>query len=323
MKRILHLPLRILSILIALVYVLGFGKATGEEFDVRDPGACKLNFTVLSDVHVETNNFTRYRIISHSLQNVPKNKSGNDAVVFLGDSTMNSQYLENAIFHGTAALLLKNEKIISVLGNHDAGNSEGDYEKIMKRWYRFTDAFFGYDLAQPYHYDVIDGFYFIVLGSELNRVYECVISEAQFAWLEQVLSLAAESGKPCFVFNHFPLNCMTDENLQHTDRLTNILRDYAAEHDLFYVCGHYHTPLSRGASFREDYGFPQINAPSLSRMGGEDGMQIDDRSGEGIVVELYADHLLVRGRNFYESKWKYDAPLTLCERTYPLKHPLS
>ena len=198
------LCLRLLGGLIAVVMLLAVGVNKTEQYDVRDPENCRLNFSVLSDVHVEGNNVPRYKAFVQSMQNVKKNKSGNDAIVFLGDNTMNCQTIENLLFHGAVSLHLRGEKVLPVIGNHDLGNGNGDAEQLLGRWLDYTAAYFGKQLEHPYYYEVIDGCYFIVLGFEPAGENYTVMTDAQITWLEGVLELAAESGKPAFVFSHHP-----------------------------------------------------------------------------------------------------------------------
>jgi len=322
MSRIKFLPLRAFSFVVAILVVLIFGKTGGEAFEISDSENCKLNFTVISDIHVETNNWKRYPAFTQGLQNVTKNKSGNDAIVVLGDSVMNGQYLENVIFHGLAGLFMRNETVLPVLGNHDAGNGDGDPVKILNRWYRFTDAFFNIQLEHPYYYRVINGYYFIILGMETDQTQECVYSDEQLDWLEDTLKLAASSGKPAFVIAHFPLHWSKDQNYQTTWRPLQILQNYYREHDLFFFCGHHHNPLQRDQSFRFQNGIPQIYAPSLSQLSDLEPHDMTEKTGEGIIVELYADRLVVRGRNIVRSAWVFDEDGTACERIYELKNPI-
>ncbi len=317
--------LRAFALIVSVVMVLAAGFATGESYDVRDPEKCKLNFSILSDSHIEANNFARYKVYTHCLQDVRKNKSGNDAVIFLGDNTMNGQVLENTLFHGAAKMLLPGQTILPVVGNHDIGNGHGDYAKLQNRWYDYTRAFFGKDLAHPYYYEVIDGCYFIVLGMEEQLVYEMTVTEAQFAWLEDTLAKAADSGKPVFVFAHYPADDVQDENGKSTDRLVDLLAEYNKTHDLFYFCGHTHMPLYLFWSFHTSNGFPEIYLPRLTELGGADDHEVFGNTGVGIEVELYENEVLVRGRDFYRGQWRVDDEETgeLCEMTYPLKTPVA
>ncbi len=319
--------LRMLAGLLTVFMLLGVGINTAPAYDLKDPEACALHFTVLSDVHIEGNNIPRYNVYAKSLQDIKKNKSGNDAVVFLGDSTMNGQNIENLLFHGAAAALLKGETVLPVMGNHDIGNGEGDYEKLQNRWYDYTAAFFGKKLAHPYYYEVIDGCYFIVLGMEAQEVHESLMTDAQFAWLQGVLDMAAESGKPAFVFSHMPIHYYLDENGEDFDGLTELLAEYNTEHDLFVFVGHTHMPMHLWWSFHDDDGFPETYLPRLTELGGENDHELLDDTGVGVVVEVYENELVIRGRDFYRGEWKIDQwedePDTLLEVTYPLKNPIA
>ena len=315
--------LRVLCGMVALVLLLPAGISKAEPYDVRDPQSCKLNFAVLSDVHVEGNNFSRYKIYSQTLQNLKKNQSGHDAIIFLGDSTMNGQSIENILFHGAASIWLRNETVLPALGNHDIGNGEGDYEKLQNRWYAYTEAFFGKKLSHPYYYEVIDGCYFIVLGMQTQDVHDFYLSEAQYAWLEDVLEQAGKSGKPTFIFSHHPVDYAIDDEGNETDRLVNILADFNKEHDLFSFVGHTHMPMYLFWSFHTDDGFPETYLPQLTMLSGNDDEPAED-CGVGVEVEVYENEVQIRARDFYRGEWKYDTyDEAMCEVTYPLKHAVS
>ncbi|MBQ6267855.1 MAG: metallophosphoesterase [Clostridia bacterium] len=315
--------LRTVAALLVGVLLLFVGTTPGEPYDVKDPEACFMNFTVLSDAHIEGNNFPRYQVFARAMQDVKRNQSGNAAVVFLGDSTMNGQVFENLLFHGTARRYLKNDNVLPVVGNHDIGNGQGDYQTLQNRWYAFTEAFFSRKLTQPYYYDVIDGCCFIVLGMEAQEVYEMRMTEAQFAWLEEVLKVAADSGRPAFVFSHYPTDDAVDENGNPTDRLTKMLAAYNETHDLFCFVGHTHMPMYLFWSFHTYDGFPETYLPRLTELYGDDDEPGKD-TGVGLVVEVYENEVVLRARDFYRGEWKYDtADETMCEVVYPLKHPVT
>ncbi len=315
--------LRAVSVFITLVLLIFVGSSGTGEYDVKDPSACKLNFTVASDAHIEGNNFNRYKVFARSLRDIKKNKSGNDAVLFLGDNTMNGQLIENMLFHGAVATLLPKENVITVVGNHDIGNGQGDYSKLQDRWFTFTKAFFGRDLDHPYFYEVIDGCYFIVLGSEAQLVYEMKITDEQFDWLENVLDLAAKSGKPAFVFSHHPTDDVVDENDEPTERLVEMLAEYNREHDLFAFVGHTHMPLYLFWSFHNSDGYPETYLPRLTHLAGENDDEIYEESGIALEVELYENELVIRGRDLYRGEWRFDTiDEKPCEVTYQLKNPV-
>ncbi len=318
--------LRFFAAVMAGVLLLFAGQTSGGGWTARKPDDCKLTFSVLSDVHVEGNNFERYKIFARALQDVKRN-AANDAVVFLGDSTMNGQHIENLLFHGAVTSVLgKDATVLPVMGNHDIGNGDGDYETLQNRWYSYTEAFFGRKLQHPYYYEVINGCYFIVLGMEAQLVYKMVITDEQYAWLEGVLAEAAESGKPCFVFSHYPTDYAIDAQGNSTYRLVNMLADYSRQHDLFAFVGHTHMPMHLWWSFHNTDGYPETYLPRLTDLAGENDNEAYEDTGVGVQVEVYENEVVIRARDFYRGEWKTDTwedDFPLMEVTYSLKNPIA
>ena len=313
--------LRVLATLLSLVMLMTAGIGGGKDHDVKAPDACKLNFAVLSDSHIEGNNTTRYKVFARCLKDVRRNQSGLDAVVFLGDNTMNGNSTESMFFHGTVSLLLKGQKVLPVLGNHDIGNGEGDYEKLQHRWYSYTEAFFDKKLTVPYYCEVIDGFYFIILGTEEHTSNSMTLTDDQLEWLRDTLEDAANSGKPVFVFSHHPERASYRADPDYPYSLTDILTEYAEDHDLFYFSGHTHRTLTE-SSFRTYYNFPETSLPCLTRLTGEKDNIIMDETGVGVEVEVYGNEVVIRGRNFYQGEWSADNDNEPLEAAYTLKNPI-
>ena len=159
---------------------------------------------------------------------------------------------------------------------------------------------------------------------EAQKVYEMMMSEEQFDWLEGVLEQAAQSGKPAFVFSHYPTNDVIDESGEPTDRLTNMLAEYNKDNDIFCFVGHTHMPMYLYWSFHTSDGFPETYLPRLTDLGGESDNEIVDNTGVGLEVEVYENEVVLRARDFYRGEWKYDTYAdSMCEVTYPLKNPVA
>ena len=314
--------LRTVSMIVTIAMLILFapGGVSPEPFDVKEPEACRLNLTVFSDVHVESNNYPRYKVFADSLRDAVQNKSGSDAYLFLGDSTMNGQNIENMIFHGTVARFLKGQKVIPVPGNHDFGNGEGNFRAIQQRWYDYTEAFFDKKLTTPYYYDVVDGFYFIVLANEQQNIDAMHMSDDQYAWLELMLEDAARSGLPTFVLAHYPPRMASPINPDSRYSLVRMLADYNREHDLFYLCGHLHSAPS-ASTFHAWSGFPETYLPCLTDLSNNEDRAVFEGTGFGEEVEVYTDRVVFRVRNFYFGEWAElnGAPM---EATYTLKNPV-
>ncbi|MBQ6066704.1 MAG: metallophosphoesterase [Clostridia bacterium] len=313
--------LRMISIFVAVCMLMLFAPAgpDSEPYGVKDPDACLMNLTVFSDIHVESNNYPRYRAIATCMKNAGQFQGKRDAILSLGDSTMNGQNIENMILHGTISLLLKNERIIPIAGNHDFGNGEGDFKRIQQRWYTYTEAFFGKKLTTPYYYDEVNGCRFIILANEQQNIDNMHMSDDQYAWLALQLEDAARTGMPTFVLAHYPPRMAKPINPDSQYDLCRMLAEFNREHDVFYLCGHLHS-LPSATTFHAWSGFPEAYLPSLSFL--NEAGEIFDGTGYGMQVELYADSVVFRVRNYYTGEWAElnGAPH---EATYMLKNPIA
>ncbi|MBR2417775.1 MAG: metallophosphoesterase, partial [Clostridia bacterium] len=226
----------IATVLTLIMLPVTFMMPPTDSYEAKDADKLITSFTVLSDIHIEGNNYPTFREFSEILKEV-HNAEDNDTLVFLGDNTMNCQDIESIFFYGALKAAKPADNLVIVPGNHDFGNGTGDYEMYRDRFLKYAN-FAGADIDSPYFYKVIDGCYFIVLATESDTVNDMNISDAQLQWLKGVLDEAAKTDRPIFVFNHHPVNYI--QNGEYT-RLSDVIDDYD---NLLYFCGHTHAPLS-------------------------------------------------------------------------------
>lgn len=263
----------------------------GAKYEAENPDELVASFVVLSDVHVETDQPESYTYLYQTLEGI---KAGDqvDAVIYTGDSVMNGQVLENFFFYNAVKAMKPSENNFVLTGNHDLGNTHGDYNQLLKRFIYSNEIYLGEDVGEGYYYRVVNGCYIIALTSEEPSTWGLLIGEEQFAWLEGVLQEAEAADAPIFVFNHFPVNYTGGSS----DRLVALLNKYDA--DLF-VHGHYHDHIIDGRNFYTYKGVDSVNMTRPTEMTKFD-------PGEGIVIEVYEDEFVVRVRNFITGEWKDD-----------------
>ncbi len=263
----------------------------GAKYEAENPEELVASFVVLSDIHVETNQPKAYSYLYKTLEGV---KAGEqvDAVIYTGDNVMNGQKLENFFFYNAVKAMKPSENNFVLTGNHDLGNSSGNYDELLKRFINSNKVYLGEDVGNGYYYRVVNGCYIIALTSEDPSTWNLVIGEEQFAWLEGVLKEAQAADAPIFVFNHFPANY----NGGSSDRLVALLNKYDA--DLF-VHGHYHDHVIDGRNFYTYKGIDSVNMTRPTEM-------TLFNPGEGIVIEVYEDEFIVKVRNFITGEWKED-----------------
>lgn len=295
---IVYFMKKLVAIFLTTFLMLGTVSASPAEYETKNPEEVLFDFSVLSDCHIEGNNFDTFKAFIKILRDVKK-AQGSEATVFLGDNTMNGQDIENMFFFGGLNYVKPEGEVLVAAGNHDFSNGTGEYATFRERFLGYNNAFLGNDIEEPYFYKVIDGYYFIVLSTEEATVNTMYMSETQYIWLENLLEKAEEGGKPIFIFNHYPINYFDSD----WNRLSELLNDYE---NLFYFCGHTHLYLNENTAYNYN-GVNCINIPKTTET-------VDYDCGIGARVEVYEDEILVRIRDFHDSLWCEDY-----EYSYPIK----
>lgn len=280
---------------LALFLLIGV-PATEQTHDVTDSDSCKYNFTVLSDVHMEGNNKAQRDRYIKTLYDVKNNESGNDAVVFLGDNTMNGQDIENLFFWGITDKIHPSDNIYTVMGNHDTGNGVNKFDRLSNRFWSYYNGFTGKNIPSPYYYcEALEDCYFIFMSTESDAVNSPDISDAQISWVDACLDKAEKDGVPAFIFNHHPYMYYQSGG----DALAEVIEKHS---DVFYICGHTHTTHMTVLSLDEDSHY--INLPKCTDI--NDSENSEDDTGLGIQVEIYDSEVLIRARRFYNCEWVYE-----------------
>ncbi len=280
---------QLISTIMVLLMMMSpaFG-GNGAKYEAENPEELVMSFSAVSDIHVETNNPRSYKAFYDTLEGV-KAGENHDALVFLGDNVMNGQLLENLFFYLGVRSVMPAENNFVVMGNHDIGNGQGDYSEFRSSFIANNNFFLGNGLQKPYYYKVVNGCYMIFIAPEALTVDTCIMSEEQLSWVEDILNKAKAEDAPVFVFNHHPLYYL--EGVE-SDALANLLSGYGK---LLYINGHIHDELGED-NFIQEGGVNTINLPRSSEV-------VDYEPGDGIVVEVYEDEILVRGRNFITGEW--------------------
>lgn len=285
-----------LAAFIGIFLMLTTPTAKPQAHTVKDKENCKLNFTVVSDVHMESNNRSSRERYVKMLRDIKATEGGNDALVFLGDNTMNGQDIENLCFYGIYSLIkpVDYSKMYTIIGNHDTGNNNGKDGELRLNFWSYYNAFTGRNVQEPYYYyDIIDGSYFVFLTTEGDSHNTANISDEQLTWLDSVLSKAEETDSPTFIFTHHPLYS-SSTSIQIIRRIYSILMNHS---NCFIFSGHTHSIVTS----IEDLGNNSysINLPKCIDVPTEDWEQ----TGQGVQVEVYENEVIMRSRCFYNSTW--------------------
>lgn len=299
---------RILKIIASVLAVFIFS-SSGEiaSYEPLDRDNLKLNFTVISDGHIEGNNSQRHKNYGEAFCDMASAEEISKALVMVGDNTMNGQGIEEAMLYGLMNKYNQIENVLMAVGNHEVCRDDTDFEKLEKRFIKYNNAFLEHKIDKLYHSQVIDGYHFIILATDRNSGVEQYISDEQFEWLDNELKTAAESGNPVFVFNHWPMNDTFSQVWpeghvgEQSERLHQVLTKYDSR--IFLFTGHLHMGI-----FENDYGIKEdgkityINVPSFGSENDDGDADVQD-TGMGLQVEVYDTQLVVRIRNFVTHQW--------------------
>lgn len=262
--------------------------STGAAYTAENPEELVASFAVVSDIHVETNNPTSFTNFKNILEGI-KGGENIDAAVYTGDNVMNGQLLENLFFYLGVRGVMPAEKNYVVMGNHDIGNGTGDFTEHKNNFITNNRLYLGNNVGDGYYYRVENGCYMIFLGLEDLTVNTSVMTQKQLDWFAGVLDEAKAKNAPVIVFNHHPIDYL--EGVP-SDSLVKLCKDYSK---LIYVHGHIHDHLGSD-NFYNVEGIDCINLPRCTET-------VDYEAGDGIVIEVYEDEFVVRGRDFIKGEW--------------------
>ncbi len=235
-----------------------------------------------------------------------------DAVLIAGDIAENGLAIEYQYIYEKLSGL--GCPYILAEGNHDIRLRL--YRQSLARFSAFSNALNENDAMDSYHFSTsVNGYTFLVLGSDRTEFEESYLNDAQLAWLDA--SLAAQQGRPTFVVLHQPLK--NTHGLPDTwgsplksagsvgkqsDRIAAILQQY---NNVILITGHLHTGF--GEYTYEKLGSVwMVNLPSLT-INNKDGG--DNGPGIGCVVECRRDEIVFRARNFAAGTWLPDYDFTI------------
>ena len=268
---------------------------SGVPYEAENPDELVMSMSVVSDVHIEKLNPTSFQYFYDILKNI---KSGKDidAVAYLGDNVMTAHFLENVFFYNAVKQVNPSDKQYVITGNHDLGNGAVSYNASYNDFIANNKLYLGNNIDKTYYYKIVNGCYVIALASEDESAQGFHMSDAQIEWMKGVLEEAKAANAPIIVLCHFPIYEIAGEDSNGNPRdyrdLAWILNKYDK---VLYLYGHRHNEL-KPDNFKNWHGVNVINLPRVTEY-------FDYEPGDGIVIEVYNDHYLVKGRDFVKGEW--------------------
>ncbi len=304
----------LLSFILTFFLALGgYGSLPANDLAPQDAANLQAQFSIISDTHIEINpaeeGVVRFEALRKGLKDMSRSAAPNDALIIAGDMTENGQVFEYSALYDYLRRFSKLPRFLPAMGNHETfGLNHNQLYPIAQS--NFTGSYriySGINIDKPYYYQVINGYYFVVMGTEaISGEDMAYIYPEQLSWLEGVLAQATADGKPVFLINHEPF--------AGTHGTTNWAESMGAQNDavyavvsqfsnVFYFSGHIHVDLEQSRSYaRTAEGVNLFSLPTYGKSA---------TPGCGLQVEVYPDSVLVRGRNFAKGAWLGDFSVTV------------
>lgn len=282
-------------------------------------GSKRYSFGALSDVHVGDSMKARFKKTLTYLADVEK-------VAFTcisGDLTNEGTDAQLQAFGQYLNEYSPNTPVYVVTGNHDlqSRTSEAPFD--------FMQPYVGQDLYYTFTQGN-DVFIMFGMSGWYSYTRSQTFSDASLQWLYETLE--ANRNKRCFLFAHPPRfdgSGKPYEPVPTGDLLTgttgtvfkSLLEHYK---NVIFFHGHTHISFEAQkdvsyANYDRMYGCHSVHIPSLMAVktinSTGDGYDGDTNTGVGYVVDVYENHIVLRGRDFVSDKFVPIA--TYCLDTTP------
>ncbi len=307
----------------------------------------KLKMVITGDPQVCNYNPTREANLMAASEDMMNSQITFDAYISVGDIAENGFQDEYDRVTANIATLPVNHFIMAA-GNHDIRLRE--YEQSTERFLTFMNNLnTGKENAQMqtekklnYIYD-INGYKFIVMGSDKSAFEEAFISDAQLQWLNLALKEYTANGDPVFVICHYPLaeshglpNTWGSANSNPTEGLPtyaptgdeeetgsiggtskevyDIISSYK---NVFFITGHLHTGFGYYTyqTISDENNVQGINVPSVS-IDNKDGVY--NNPGTGVYVEVTDSQVIFYARDFAQGKYLTTADFGEAVKAYDI-----
>lgn len=289
----------ILSVLMAFGVITG--PATDDPIVLKDEENVNLAVVAFADTHIRPTGISPYNF-ECALEDIENSGVDFDAFLVAGDL---SELGDDISYELMWDALDKTEidNILLATGNHDV---RVVYDLRTEQIIDKTNGFLGTEIDKPYYSYDINGYTFIVMGSDSRLFEKAVISDEQLAFIDAELERATKDGKPAFVMCHQPL-----ENThglpevwknggigEQSEKVREILVKYK---NVFFLNGHLHDGVYENSLeiLDEEKGVYSVNLPAFGK---ENDYGKFLQPGLGTYFEIYDDEVVFNARDFRAGK---------------------
>lgn len=285
--------------------------STDDTIKSLDAEDVKMTAVLWGDPQVADYMADRHQYFKNAALDVANSQENIDALVMVGDIAENGKGSEYQLVLDYLSVIDNVDNNIYTVGNHDVRLRA--YSQVVNTFSEFCLAAdekldlssLAYKEGKLSYSYVVNGYTFVVLGTDKTEFEESYFSDECLAWFDGELEKATADGMPVFVILHQPLkdthnvqvawNSLDDKAGtvgKQSDKLLEIMNKYQ---NLFLITGHLHMGFSHQWSIHQIGNFTGINLPAIGP-NNADGEY--NEHGTGYIMEVYADKVVFRARNF-------------------------
>ncbi len=309
---------KLVSVMLAMMMSSGSFAAppTDDPIQALRPDEVQLTFTATGDSQINAFNYNHI-YLDLMLQDINNAVTPQNAFLIAGDITENCLTAEWDILAELFGKYNYGENLIWATGNHDIRLR--DYEESLGRFTGSYNTITGGELDSMSYTMEINGYTFVVMGSDKTVMEEAYISDEQLEWLDVSLAEATADGKPVFVALHQPLKDThglpipwgngTNKNAGHvgdqSEKIQAVLDSYK---NVIFITGHLHLGFGQYTYEKIGENIHAVNVPAIGK-GNADGDY--NEFATGYSVEVYENEVIFRARDYAKGMYLPEYDITI------------
>lgn len=287
-----------------------------EKVAVSHEDGLLLSLVLLSDLHINAENTGLTEKLHMALRDVTSFEPAPDVIVLGGDLVDGGRDKDYEQLRKVLSQY-RLPPVYGLMGNHEYYDVWYDAQGVWSRETMpngKTDAlarerfirFMNYP-GRPYHDVWVNGVHLIMLSQEAYQQELPWVGEGgwysdeQLNWLREVMKVHAD-GSPALVFIHQPLPPPGYDGGSHQLIRARAFYDILAPYrNVFVFSGHNHISLEASGRYTRDANFHWFQNASVGKTWLDTSAQ--PNPVQGLYIQVYSDHVVVRGREFSTNSW--------------------
>ncbi len=268
----------------------------------QDKDNVRLTFANIADTHLIDNESATVNL-GNFFEDISSAEKDFDAVLIAGDLSEYGKIAEYNRFFNVFDKFKNKFKLFITMGNHDVRFLFPRNQKIIMDK---VNEYLGIDTKGKsyYSYDV-NGYTFIVIGTEKRVLEKAYITQAQADFLDKELARATKDGKPAFVMCHqafafthgLPEVWKTGDMGEQNDMVRAVMEKHK---NVFFINGHLHGGIFEKTLeiLNKENNVISLSIPCYRK---ENNFGIRD-CGVGYYCEVYDNKVIFTARNFVKGE---------------------